>query len=99
MLLGQAAPTAEVLVLTTATELPAINSRAAIEIQNLGPNPIFCALKDSAKAVVNKARRLDAVGGQNVWAFDAPAGLKVYCIASTANQVTTAATIVTQLQR
>ena len=89
--------TTEVLVLTTATQLPqtatAPRGRSAIEIQNLGPNSIFCAFS-SATAVVNKARRIQS--GES-WAIDAKSHIPIYCIAATANQVTGAATIVSEL--
>lgn len=87
--------TTEVLVATTATALPKLANRKAIEIQNLGPNAIFCALGSSAKALLNKARKIDASGG--VWALDAPPTLSIYCITSTL-QVTGAATVVTELR-
>lgn len=86
---------AEKLVLTSATTVD-LNTRfrKGLEIQNLGPNAIFCAVGDSSLAVVNKARKVDASGG--TWAIDLPPGIRVYCIAASANQVTGAATIVTE---
>lgn len=88
--------TNEVLVLTTSTRVDTgtLVARRGIEVQNLGPNAIYCALYESTAAVVLKARK---VAAGSSWAVDAPAGLPMYCIAATANQVTTAATIVTEL--
>lgn len=90
-----AASTDEVLVLTTATEMPRIAGSKAIEIQNLGPNPIFCALDTASKAVLNKARRIDSGSS---WALSIPTPRRVYCVAS-ANQLTGAASIVTNIRR
>lgn len=92
-----ASTTTETLVLTTATELPRNSGRGgrvAIEIQNLGPNDIFCAFT-SATAVVNKARKVTASGG--TWALDAKANQRIFCIAATASQVTGAATVTSEL--
>ncbi len=86
---------AEVLVLTTATELPRVKGRRAAEIQNLGPNAIFCAFT-SAGAVVGLGRRIEPNGG--VWALNATESLRIWCVSATAAQVTTAATIVTELR-
>lgn len=96
-----AAPTQtqEVLVTSSAAvAVPTTNltQRKAIEILNLGPNPIWCALGNSADAVVNKSRRIDALGG--TWALDADEYKKLFCIAATANQSTGAATVVTELR-
>lgn len=86
----------EVLVLTTPTLMvapSAVNYRRVVEIQNLGPNPIYCALRTSTDAVVNKARRIDTYGS---WAIDtASVPTSVYCVCSV-NQVTGAASIVTE---
>jgi hypothetical protein len=90
---AHAIATTEVLVLTTATAMPAASLRRFIEIQNLGPNDIFCA-GSSAGAVVNKARRISANGG--TWNYTA--GDRVWCVAASANQVTGAATIVSEIK-
>jgi hypothetical protein len=87
--------TQEVLVLTTATAIPALGARKAVEIQNLGPNSIFCALTSSSAAVVNKARKIAA---SETWALDVGDTIPIYCIAATAAQVTGAATVVTQVR-
>jgi hypothetical protein len=93
--------TNEVLVLNSAATLvtTSLLSRRGIEIQNLGPNSIFCgvvaATADAAAVVVvNKARKLAA---GEAWGLSLPEGRKVFCIAATADQVTTAATIVTEV--
>lgn len=90
---AHALTTTEVLVLTTPTAMPKVSFRRAIEIQNLGPNDIFCA-GSSAGAVVNKARRIEANGG--TWWFTAAD--QVWCIAASAAQVSGAATIVSEYQ-
>lgn len=91
--------TAEVLVLNSAaTAVPAsaLSGRKAIEIQNLGPNAIYCRC-DGTNPVVSKARKLDASGGLfSIDCDDTACACK--CIAATADQVTTAATIVTEIK-
>lgn len=86
--------TSEVLVLTTATNLvpTPLFFRQSVQIQNLGPNPIYVAYSEDT-AVVNKAWKLAtgdtlSVGGQSfsLWAI------------TTVNQVTGAATIVMELE-
>lgn len=91
------AVTTEVLVLTTATELPRLSNRAGIEIQNLGPNPIYCAVGSSAAAVVNKSRQIAATGG--TWVLSASNRTRIWCVAATAAQVTGAATVVSEFVR
>lgn len=94
--------TTEKLILTSATKLPrntTPGTRVAIEIQNLGPNAIFCAFS-SATAVVNKARMIAALSAglpADSWAVDVTPDIDIWCIAATANQVTGAATIVNEL--
>jgi hypothetical protein len=86
----------EVLVLTTSTRVDVgIEQRKGIEVQNLGPGAIFCKVSNSTPtAVLNKARRLAT---NESWAIDLPPGYRISCIAS-ANQVTGAATIVTEVR-
>jgi predicted secreted protein len=89
--------TNEVLVLTSAAtrvDTDTMRSRKAIEIQNLGPNAIYCAIGASADAVLTKSRRLSA---GETWSFTAFFGKTVYCRAATADQITGAATIVTEI--
>lgn len=85
--------TQEILVLTSATELqPILRSRKGAAVMNLGPNPIFCAFQDSAKAVINKSWRLATY---DVLPLNGTDNLKVYCICSVA-QVTGGGTILLQ---
>lgn len=94
--------TTEVLVLNaTQTALPATSlaGRRAIEIQNLGPNAIYCAIGPASApptAVLLKSRQVAASGG--VWAIDLNDKIVVRCLAATADQVTGAATIVTEVR-
>jgi hypothetical protein len=86
----------EVLVLasaSTACPTTPLVGRKAVEIQNLGPNAIFC--KPGGSGVVNTTRKI-AAGA--TWAFDAGDVITVGCKAATADQLTTAATIVTELK-
>lgn len=88
--------TTEVLVLASAAvELPRLSQRRGLEIQNRGPNSIYCALGSSAAAVVTKARELQ---NGDAWSLDATEAIRIFCIAATADQVTGAATIVTELR-
>jgi hypothetical protein len=87
-----AALTREVLVLTTATAITRTAKSRAFELQNLGPNAIHCCV--AGTPVANKCRKIDASG---TWAADLPAEIDVSCLASTANQVTGAATIITEI--
>ncbi len=87
--------TTEVLVLTTATALPStpLFFRRSVEIQNLGPNPSFVAFS-AETAVATKAHRLATndtftVSGES---------FLLYAI-TTVNQVTGAATIVSELSQ
>ena len=91
--------TRETLVLASAPTRITIGSTAkAVELQNLGPNPIFCSFNsnagsaDGGAVVATKARRIDSGGS---WAFNFY-GQYVWCIAATADQVTGAATVSTE---
>lgn len=85
----------EVLVGTTPTRLPQLCGRTGMEIQNLGPNPIWCVVShNSVHARVNRARKVDAGGG--IFAANVKDTQPVFCVASTAAQVQGAATIVTE---
>jgi hypothetical protein len=90
--LAHAAPTTEKLVLASAPVLmPQLEGRTAIEIQNLGPNPIWCAI--ASTPVVNKSRK---IGTGEAWSPPIYWSIPIYCIASTGDQVTGAATIVSE---
>ena len=85
----------EVLVLNSAaTNVPATSTegRLALEIFNNGPNTIYC--KPAGTPVVNKAR---PVSPGSSWYIEVGWTVTVKCIAGTADQVTTAATIVTEI--
>lgn len=90
----------EVLVLTTAggTAVPttALVGRKSITLQNLGPNVIFCTLDGSSPLTTGAlGYRIDANGG--VVTFNVGPAVAVKCI-TTVNQLTTAATQVTELR-
>lgn len=89
--------TSEVLVLNSAatllTQTTSTKGRKALEIFNNGPNTIWCAFT-SATAVVNKSRPISSGGS---WALDAGSNVAIYCLAATADQVTGAATVVSEL--
>lgn len=87
----------EVLVLASAAtrvDPGTMRARKGLEIQNLGPNPIYCAPGVSADAVSTKARKIST--GES-WGISLFYGIAVYCIAASADQVTGAATIVTEV--
>lgn len=88
--------TKEVLVLTSATEILRTKNTSAVELQNLGPNAIYCAFGASGNAVVNKARKIEASGG--VWSVEAPPAVRMWCICAVA-QLTTAATVVSEARQ
>lgn len=90
------ASAAEVLVLASAAtrvDTDSNRSRQGVEVQNLGPNPIYCEV-GTGTAVVTKSRRIPA---GEAWGVAARYGVTVYCRAATADQVTGAATIVTEV--
>lgn len=92
--MADAPKTTEVLVLASAaTALPTSQYRKSIEIQNLGPNAIYVAIGSTA-CVLNKCRK---IGVGESWGIDTPGPVAWYAIASTADQVTGAATIVTEV--
>jgi hypothetical protein len=90
--------TTEVLVSnTTPTAVPAVSltGRRQLEVQNLGPNDIFCTA-DGSTPVVAKARKVAASGG--VLTLPIGANIVVTCIAQTQAQATGAATIATEVK-
>lgn len=93
---AQATLSKELLVLTTATVVPRTAGTNSVEIQNLGPSPIFCAFGAAANAVVGKARRIDANGGS--WVADVGPTVKIWCVCSV-NQLTGAATVVNEAKQ
>lgn len=86
--------TKEVLVLHSApTLIPRIPLATGFELLNRGPNSIFCSVgSDSTAAVVNKAREIPSGGS---WSGPVRGDTPMYCIAATADQLTGAATILT----
>jgi hypothetical protein len=91
--------TSEVLVLASAatqlTQTTSTRGRLAIEVFNNGANTIWCAFT-SATAVVTKSR---PIASGSSWALDAPSNVSIWCRAATADQVTGAATVVSELFR
>lgn len=86
----------EVLVLnsaSTATPTTPASGRRSIEIQNRGPNSIFC--KPGGTGALNTTREIRP---GDAWSLDLGSAIAVGCRAATADQVTTAATIVTELK-
>lgn len=89
--------TREVLVSNASpTELGRANGSISISVDNYGPNTIWCALGKSGNAVVGKAKRVQP---NETYVVDQPAGVKVYCLAATAAQLTTAATVVNEVTK
>lgn len=86
--------TSEVLVGTTATRVPAatLSFRGTMELQNLGPQPIWCAFSQ-ATAVIGKSRR---IGQGDTWSVNSQ-NFTVWCITSVA-QVSSAATIASEVE-
>jgi hypothetical protein len=92
------AATSECLVTNSAggTTCPAtpLSGRIAVELFNNGPNIIYCTVDGSAP-VVNKAR---PIAPQGAWSPPVGSAITIKCIAATAAQLTTAATIVTEVK-
>jgi hypothetical protein len=86
-----AVPSSEWLVTTSSTCLTAMTGRRSVELFNNGPNTIWCSV--TVAPTINKAR---PIANGTSWALDLPEVLPLCCLAATANQVTTAATWVTQ---
>ena len=88
----------QVLVLSTAggTAVPAtaLVGRKAIEIQNLGPNAIYCTVDGSSPVVTTLGRMIPTNGS---WSLDAGPTVAVKCI-SAVSQASGAATQVTELK-
>lgn len=86
----------EVLVLNSAAvQVDASKSRRRVawEIQNLGPNAIYCETQGTAPTLL-KSRKV--ASGES---WSGPAGVgDIYCKAASADQVTGAATIYTEAQ-
>jgi hypothetical protein len=89
--------TSEVLVLTSgAVTLTSLAYRRAFEIQNLGPNAIYCTIDGQAPLKTGAlGRKIDS---GSTWAMNAADSIVVKCIAATADQSTTAATQFTEIR-
>lgn len=83
-------------LLNTVTSITRSNNTVGCDIQNLGPNSIWVALDDSALCIVDKCRKIAAGGSLYI---TAPQEMAIYVRASTADQVTGAATIITESVR
>jgi hypothetical protein len=95
---AMAGVTTEVLVLTTATALPQVSLyRRGMLIENRGPNAIWCAFS-AAAAVVNKSHRVGPASEQPGNRFPFNSTDKIWCVAESANQVTGAATVVSEVE-
>lgn len=70
--------------------------RKAVELQNLGPNAIYCTV-DGQNPLATGAlgRKIDA---GSTWSLSASDNVTIKCIAAAAAQLTTAATQVTELR-
>jgi hypothetical protein len=79
----------------TAVPATPLANRRAIEIQNNGPNPIYCTVDGSAPVATTNGRWILAAAA---WSLDAGPAVVVKCIAGTAAQVSGAATMVTELK-
>jgi hypothetical protein len=94
-----AGKTTEVAVVHTAggTAVPAtaLAGRKAIEIQNNGPNTIYCTVDGTAPVATTNGRWI--LTG-NAWSIDLGPSIVVTCIAGVADQVSGAATMVTELR-
>ena len=91
--------TTEVLVLNaTDTAMPTtpLAGRRGLEIQNLGPNAIYCSLTAAGSPVLTKSRMIPAVSGS--WSAPFGPNIVVECRAATADQATGNASVVTEWQ-
>lgn len=91
--------TTEVCVATaSATTVPttALAWRKAIELQNLGPNAIYCTVDGSTPTNTGSNGR--KIATDTVWSLDVGPDVVVKCIAATALQATPACTMVTELR-
>lgn len=79
----------------TAVPTTTLANRKAIEIQNNGPNTIYCTVDGSAPVATTNGRWILSGGA---WSLDAGSNVAIKCIAGTAAQVSGAATMVTELR-
>ncbi len=90
--------TSEVCVTNAAggTTISAFAGRKAVELQNLGPNSIFCTVDGQSPLSTGALGRRILSG--DPWSLDAGSNVTLKCIAATAAQVTGACTQVTELR-
>lgn len=95
---NRAGDTAEVCITNAAggTTITNMTSRKAIELQNLGPNSIFCTVGGETPLATGAMGR--KIAADTVWSLDAGSAITLKCIAASAAQVTPACTMVTQLR-
>lgn len=79
---------------TNPTSLPRMTNGRAVEIQNLGPYNIWVALGAASACVVGKCRRLQP---GETWSMAIPGTCPIYALAETADQLTTAATVINEV--
>lgn len=80
----------------TTTPTTAFALRKAVELQNLGPNSIFCTVDGQSPLSTGALGRRILTG--DAWSLDAGANITIKCIAATAAQTTPACTQVTELR-
>jgi hypothetical protein len=97
--------TSEVIVTNLAggTAVPAtpLANRKGIELQNLGPNAIYCTIDGQAPLSTGALGRRVGPASEspgNTWSLDIGPSIVITCIAAVAAQVTTAATQVTEVR-
>lgn len=95
---NRAGDTTEVCVTNAAggTTITRIAGAKAVELQNLGPNAIYCTVDNGAPLATGAHGR--KIAADAVWSLDAGSAVVVKCIAATAAQATPACTMVTQLR-
>jgi len=79
----------------TATPATCLAQRKAIELQNNGPNTIYCTVDGTAPLVGSNGRWV--LSGA-AWSLDAGCNVVITCISATAAQISGAATMVTELK-
>lgn len=81
----------------TAVPTTTLAGRKSIEIQNLGPNAIYCTVDGQAPTVATLGRKI--IGNADAtWSTDVGPGVTIKCIAATAAQVAGACTMVTEVR-
>jgi hypothetical protein len=74
-------------------------SRKSIEIQNLGPNAVYCTIDGTAPLATGaNGRKIGPEDNLNVWSLDIGPSIAVRCIAATAAQATPDCLAVSEVQ-